>query len=60
MKLIFFSPYIHIRCLPMNFDLDNLAKSAVLRDRQKIGSSLADIDPMTIDRSVSMIQNRLI
>ena len=41
------------RCLPMNFDKDDLAGSIVLRDRQRIGASLADIDPMNIDRSVS-------
>ena len=37
----------------MNFDKDDLAGSIVLRDRQRIGASLADIDPMNIDRSVS-------
>ena len=37
----------------MNFDKDDLAGSIVMRDRQRIGASLADIDPMTVDRSVS-------
>ena len=37
----------------MNFDMDDLAGSIVMRDRQRIGASLADIDPMTVDRSVS-------
>ncbi|GFT89929.1 ATPase family AAA domain-containing protein 2B [Trichonephila clavipes] len=40
------------RCLPLNFIEDDLTKG-VLRDRMKIGSSLADIDPMSIDKSVS-------
>ncbi|KAG8196814.1 hypothetical protein JTE90_027530 [Oedothorax gibbosus] len=40
------------RCLPLNFIEDDLSKGA-LRDRVKIGSSLADIDPMNIDKSVS-------
>ncbi|XP_053394851.1 ATPase family AAA domain-containing protein 2-like [Mercenaria mercenaria] len=41
------------RCLPMNFDPDDITRSTLLRDRQKIGSSLADVDPMTIDKSVT-------
>ena len=36
----------------MNFDPSDIT-AGPLRDRQKIGASLADIDPMTIDRSVS-------
>ncbi|GIY05342.1 ATPase family AAA domain-containing protein 2B [Caerostris extrusa] len=40
------------RCLPLNFIEDDLTKG-VLRDRIKIGSSLADIDPMSIDKTVS-------
>ncbi|XP_035213971.1 ATPase family AAA domain-containing protein 2-like isoform X2 [Stegodyphus dumicola] len=40
------------RCLPLNFIEDDLTKG-VLRDRMKIGSSLADIDPMSIDKNVS-------
>ncbi|XP_078611325.1 ATPase family AAA domain-containing protein 2-like isoform X2 [Branchiostoma floridae x Branchiostoma japonicum] len=41
-----------IRCLPMNMLPDDVA-SGVIRDRTKIGSSLADVDPMNIDRSVT-------
>ncbi|CAL1262176.1 unnamed protein product [Larinioides sclopetarius] len=40
------------RCLPLNFIEDDLSKGA-LRDRMKIGCSLADIDPMSIDKTVS-------
>jgi hypothetical protein len=40
------------RFLPMNFD-PNDAASGVVRERQRIGASLADIDPMIIDRKVS-------
>lgn len=36
----------------MNFDPDDISRSTLLRDRQKIGSSLADVDPMNIDKSV--------
>ncbi|CAH1772433.1 unnamed protein product [Owenia fusiformis] len=39
------------RCLPMNFDKDDLTQTT-LRDRAKIGASMADIDPMNVDRSV--------
>lgn len=39
------------RCLPMNFAEEDLSKG-VLRDRAKIGTSLADIDPMEVDKSV--------
>lgn len=39
------------RCLPMNFSLQDLT-GGVLKDREKIGSSLADLDPMTIDHKV--------
>ena len=39
----------------MNFDKGDLAGSGILRDRQRIGASLADIDPMNIDRSVSIL-----
>ena len=43
------------RCLPMNITTEDIASSAfaTARDRQKIGASLADIDPMNIDRSVT-------
>ena len=41
------------RCLPMNFTSEDLRSHTVARDRMRIGGSLADIDPMTIDKSVS-------
>lgn len=40
------------RCLPMNLTAEDLA-SGVLRDRVKVGASLADVDPMNLDNSVS-------
>ncbi|KAI5611234.1 ATPase family AAA domain-containing protein 2B [Silurus asotus] len=39
------------RCLPMNLRADDLA-NGVLRDRVKVGASLADVDPMNLDTSV--------
>uniref|UniRef100_A0A8C6XH25 ATPase family AAA domain-containing protein 2 n=1 Tax=Naja naja TaxID=35670 RepID=A0A8C6XH25_NAJNA len=39
------------RCLPMNFRAEDLA-SGILRERVKVGASLADVDPMTLDKSV--------
>nr|XP_046228810.1 ATPase family AAA domain-containing protein 2B isoform X2 [Scatophagus argus] len=39
------------RCLPMNLTAEDLA-SGVLRDRVKVGASLADVDPMSLDSSV--------
>ncbi|KAL0967728.1 hypothetical protein UPYG_G00256130 [Umbra pygmaea] len=39
------------RCLPMNLRAEDLA-SGVLRDRAKVGASLADVDPMNLDSSV--------
>ncbi|KAM9840773.1 ATPase family AAA domain-containing protein 2B [Aulostomus maculatus] len=39
------------RCLPMNLTTEDLA-SGVLRDRAKVGASLADVDPMNLDSSV--------
>uniref|UniRef100_A0A8C9X9Z6 ATPase family AAA domain-containing protein 2 n=1 Tax=Sander lucioperca TaxID=283035 RepID=A0A8C9X9Z6_SANLU len=39
------------RCLPMNLASEDLA-SGVLRDRVKVGASLADVDPMNLDSSV--------
>lgn len=39
------------RCLPMNLGLEDAAKG-ILADRERIGSSLADVDPMNVDRSV--------
>ena len=41
------------RCLPMNFAAQDLA-GGVLKDREKIGSSLADVDPMNIDHKVNV------
>ena len=40
------------QCLPMNFTSEDLTKG-VIRDRVRIGASLADINPMNIDRSVT-------
>lgn len=40
------------QCLPMNFDPGDVANTAI-RDRMRIGASLADVDPMNIDRSVT-------
>ncbi|XP_061563227.1 ATPase family AAA domain-containing protein 2B isoform X2 [Cololabis saira] len=39
------------RCLPLNLTAEDLA-SGVLRDRGKVGASLADVDPMNLDNSV--------
>ncbi|KAM6953957.1 ATPase family AAA domain-containing protein 2B [Aplochiton taeniatus] len=39
------------RCLPMNLRPEDLS-SGVLRDRSKVGASLADVDPMTVDSTV--------
>ncbi|KAM3861426.1 ATPase family AAA domain-containing protein 2B [Diretmus argenteus] len=39
------------RCLPMNLCAEDLS-SGVLRDRAKVGASLADVDPMNLDSSV--------
>lgn len=49
--MVFFNIYICHRCLPMNFRGEDLA-SGVLRERVKVGASLADVDPMTLDKSV--------
>nr|XP_020452864.1 ATPase family AAA domain-containing protein 2 isoform X2 [Monopterus albus] len=38
------------RCLPMNFVKEDLL--GIHKDRMKIGASLADVDPMHIDRTV--------
>lgn len=40
------------QCLPMNFAPEDIGQG-VVRDRVRIGASLADIDPMNIDRSVT-------
>lgn len=45
------------RCLPMNLTAEDLA-SGVLRDRVKVGASLADVDPMNLDSSVSRNANK--
>ena len=37
----------------MNLNNDDVA-TGIIRDRMKIGASLADIDPMNVDRSVSI------
>ncbi|XP_064605176.1 ATPase family AAA domain-containing protein 2-like isoform X2 [Liolophura sinensis] len=39
------------RCLPMNLDADDII--GIRKERNRIGSSLADVDPMTVDRSVN-------
>ncbi|CAL8394639.1 unnamed protein product [Arctogadus glacialis] len=39
------------RCLPMNLGTEELS-GGVLRDRVKVGASLADVDPMNLDSSV--------
>ncbi|KAK3753237.1 hypothetical protein RRG08_024509 [Elysia crispata] len=41
------------RMMPMNMTADALASSSVLKDRVKSGVSLADVEPMNIDKSVS-------
>lgn len=43
------------RCLPMNFTNDDAA-SGILKERARIGSSLADVDPMNIDRKVILLR----
>ena len=40
------------RCLPMNFTADDLRTHTVARDRMRLGASLADIDPMGLDKTV--------
>lgn len=56
----FFEKYTFIvflvsRCLPMNLTADDVA-SGVIRDRAHSGASLADVEPMAIDKSVSLKQ----
>lgn len=41
------------RCLPMNFTMDDAA-TGILKERARIGSSLADVDPMNIDNKVCL------
>ena len=38
----------------MNLRAEDLA-SGILRERVKVGASLADVDPMNIDKSVSSV-----
>ena len=40
-------------CLPMNFTMDDAA-TGILKERARIGSSLADVDPMNIDSKVCL------
>lgn len=40
------------RCLPMNMTPEE-GLTGIIKDRQQVGSSLADIDPMNVDRSVT-------
>lgn len=40
------------RMMPMNFSND-VPTSSIIKDRVKSGASLADVEPMTIDKSVS-------
>ena len=42
----------------MNFTGEEVNKG-VLRDRTKVGTSLADVDPMSVDRSVSIFSRTL-
>lgn len=46
--------FVNFRCLPMNLRAEDLA-SGILRERVKVGASLADVDPMNIDKSVSFV-----
>lgn len=39
------------RCLPMNMTPEE-GLTGIIKERQQIGSSLADIDPMNVDRSI--------
>nr|KAG5711753.1 hypothetical protein BaRGS_023517 [Batillaria attramentaria] len=41
------------RIMPLNFTKDTVPTSGVLKDRVRAGASLADIDPMEIDRTVT-------
>ena len=49
---------MNFRCLPMNLRAEDLA-SGILRERVKVGASLADVDPMNIDKSVSFVNGFL-
>lgn len=37
----------------MNFTEEDLKANTVLRDRSMIGGSLADVEPMTVDKNVT-------
>ena len=39
------------RCLPMNFTMEDAA-CGIIKERARIGSSLADVDPMNINNKV--------
>ncbi|XP_059178119.1 ATPase family AAA domain-containing protein 2-like isoform X4 [Physella acuta] len=41
------------RMMPMNFSTNAQPSSSVIKDRVKSGASLADVEPMTIDRNVT-------
>ena len=43
------------RICPLNFTADMMSSSGVLKDRVRTGASLADVDPMEIDKLVSAI-----
>lgn len=50
-KMNLMSIFFFCRCLPMNLVKEDLL--GIHKDRMKIGASLADVDPMQIDRTVS-------
>ncbi|XP_043201023.1 ATPase family AAA domain-containing protein 2-like [Amphibalanus amphitrite] len=41
------------KCLPMNFSQSEASQRAGGSERQRVGNSLADVDPMSIDRTVN-------
>ncbi|NXL90902.1 ATD2B protein, partial [Alectura lathami] len=47
------------RCLPLNFRAEDLA-SGILRERVKVGASLADVDPMIVDKSVRGLSHHIL
>ncbi|XP_030345220.1 ATPase family AAA domain-containing protein 2B isoform X4 [Strigops habroptila] len=47
------------RCLPLNFRAEDLA-SGILRERVKVGASLADVDPMIVDKSAYLMRPSII
>merc|ERR1739838_133825 len=40
------------KMVPMNFSKEDMGQK-IIKDRQKVGASLADIDPMAVDRSIN-------